>query len=78
MKAPDFLRKEDRAWMPFLVPRMTGRAIESEGSRRILRCCAYLGHSQRMCSLVCSVVLSHGHVLLSPRCGGNLLRNSPV
>ena len=36
VKALDFLRKEDRAWMPFLVPRMTGRAIVSEGSRRIL------------------------------------------
>ena len=69
VKAPDFLKKAINALMPFFVPRMTGRAIESEGSWRMLRFCAYLGHSRRMCSLVWNVVLSHEHVVSSPRVG---------
>ena len=78
VNALDFLRNVVSAWMPFVVPRMTGRAIVSEGFRRILRCWAYLGQSWRMCSLVCSVVLSQGHVVASSRWGRNLMRNSPV
>ena len=78
VNALDFLRNVVSAWMPFVVPRMTGRAIVSEGFRRILRCWAYLGQSQRICSLVCSVVLLQGHVVASSRWGRNLMQNSPV
>ena len=51
VNALDFFRNVVSAWMPFVVPRMTGRAIVSEGFRRILWCWAYLGQSGRMCSL---------------------------
>ena len=78
VNAPDFLRNVVSAWMPFVVPRMTGRAIVSEGFQMILWCWAYLGQSWRMCSLVCSVVLLQGHVVASSRWGRNLMQNSPV
>ena len=38
VNALDFLRNVVSAWMPFVVPRMTGRAIVSEGFQRILWC----------------------------------------
>ena len=70
LKAPDFLRNEVSALIPLFVPSMTGREIESV-TRRMFRWCLYLGHSQSMSSLDCSVVLSHGQELSSPRWGMN-------
>ena len=78
VNAPDFLRNVVSAMMPFFVPRITRRAIESEGIWSMPLCCAYVGHSQRMCSLIWKVVLSHWQVLGSSRWGKNLLWNSPV
>ena len=78
VKAADFLRKSESAAIPSREPRISGRAMVLDTFSRMSRCCANLGHSRRMCSLVSSVVLSQGQVIGSGDRGRNERRKSPV
>ena len=80
MKATDFLRKFESAVIPSRArePRISGRAMGLDASSSMCRCCANLGHSRRMCSLVSSVVLSQGQVIGSGDRGRKDRRKSPV
>ena len=60
VKAPDFCRNVCSAWMPFVVPSISDNAIDFDTLSRIPRCCEYLVHSRKICSLVSRVSLSHG------------------
>ena len=44
MNAPDLRMNSERAVMPSLVPRISGRAMSLDASFRISRCWANLGH----------------------------------
>lgn len=78
MKAADFLRKFESAVIPSREPRISGRAMGLDASSSMCRCCANLGHSRRMCSLVSSVVLSQGQAIGSGDRGRKDRRKSPV
>jgi hypothetical protein len=77
-KAPDFCINSARAEIPFLVPRISGRAMYLDVFCRIFRCWLYLGHSASMWFLVSRVSLSQGHAVGSGESGKKDLRKSPV
>ena len=74
----DFFRNSERAAMPSLVPRISGRAMVLDTFSRMSRCWLNLLHSWRMCSLVSSVSLSQGQAIGSWERGRKERRNSPV
>ena len=78
VNAPDFLRNDIKAWMPFLVARITGKDIVPDAFLRVFLYWLYLGHSRRTCSLVWKVMLSQGQDVGSSECGRKVRRNSPV
>ena len=78
VKAVAFCRTFDSASIPSLEPRIEGMAMLLDTFSSMSLCCANLGHSLRMCSLVSSVSLSQGQVVRSGERGRNEGRNSPV
>ena len=58
MKAGAFCRNFDSASIPSFEPRIEGMAMLLDTFSSMSRCCANLGHSLRMCSLVSNVSLS--------------------
>ena len=78
VNAGDFFRNSERAAMPSLVPRISGRAMVLDTFSRMSRCWLNLSHSRRMCSLVSSVSLSQGQAIGSWERGREERRNSPV
>ena len=78
VNAPDLWMNSERADMPSLVPRISGRAMSLDTVSRISRCWVNLGHSWRMCDLVSRVPASQGHDVGSGDSGRNVRLNSPV
>ena len=78
MNAPDLRMNSERAAMPFLVPKISGRAMSLDASLWIFGCLVNLGHSWRMCDLVSRVPASQGHDIGSGESGRNTRLNSPV
>ena len=50
-----FLRKVVRERIPSFVPKISVSVRDGDAFCRMFRCCVYLGHSRRMCSLVWNV-----------------------
>ena len=78
VKAVTLCRNFDSASIPSLELSIEGMAMLLDTFSSMSWCCANLGHSVRMCSLVSIVSLSQGQVIRYGERGRNEHWNSPV
>ena len=78
VKAGDILRNSERASIPSLVPRSSGRERILEALSRMFRCWLYLGHSVMIWFLSSRVTLSQGQEIGSGDKGRKERLKSPV